>query len=292
MCRRIPCLAVLSSRLGCGGLSILSLAAGIAHASPPVLVLAVLRMVHGSGGPTYDIQLPLSGGTGVECRTVANGLTIVLSFDRICRRRRRGITGCQATVNGSPTFSGNTMSVALNAVGDAQTITLALSNVAKASSELMVPKNVVFRTLFGDVNANGLLSGSDVNIAKAALASNLGVTGGNFRSDVNANNSLSGSDVNLIKAAVSAGTNVAGGATSNTPPTVSTISNQQGVTGQPTSPVGFTVGDTESDPATLYVGATSNNQTVVPNANITITGTGASRRSISRLRQASRRTPK
>src|SRR5206468_10253646 len=121
------------------------------------------------------------------------------------------------------------------------------------------------------------LTGSDVSVAKVALASNLGVNGGNFRSDVNANGSLSGSDINFIKAAVAAGTTVAGGATANTAPTISTIANQQGVTGQPTSPVGFTVADAESDPATLYVGATSNNQTVVPNANIAISGTGASR---------------
>ncbi|HSV15972.1 MAG TPA: DUF1800 family protein, partial [Tepidisphaeraceae bacterium] len=257
-------------------LFILGLGASAAQATPPVLLSAVSRMTHSTAG-TFDVQLPLSGGTGVECRTVASGLTIVLTFDQAVVSGSAAVVPAAASVNGAPTFAGNTMTVKLNVTADAQTITLTLSNVANGASELLPSQAVTFRTLLGDVNANGLLSGSDVNIAKAAVAANVGVTSGNFRSDVNANGSLSGTDVNMIKAAVSAGTTVGGGATANTPPTISTIANQQAVTGQPMSPVGFTVGDAESDPSTIYVSATSSDLTTIPNANITFTGTGTSR---------------
>ena len=67
------------SQLLLAGLAFLFLAQ-TAHATPPQLLSAVSRMPHGVA--SFDIQLPLTAGTGVECRTLTNGLTIVLSFDQ------------------------------------------------------------------------------------------------------------------------------------------------------------------------------------------------------------------
>jgi hypothetical protein len=81
-------------------------------------------MIHGVAG-TFDVQLPLSGGTGVECRSIANGITIVLSFDQ-------PVTGGTAsaapgTAN-APSFNGNEMTVVLSGVGDVQTIALTVTD--------------------------------------------------------------------------------------------------------------------------------------------------------------------
>jgi hypothetical protein len=67
------------SQLLFAGLALFCIASA-AQSAPPQLVSAVSRMTQGTG--TFDIQLPLSGGTGVECRSLLNGLTIVLSFDQ------------------------------------------------------------------------------------------------------------------------------------------------------------------------------------------------------------------
>jgi hypothetical protein len=63
----------------------------------------------------------------------------------------------------------------------------------------------------------------------------------------------------------------------NDAPTISDIPDQ--ITSEDTSigPIGFTVGDVETPAASLTVSGTSSNQTLVPNANITFGGSGASR---------------
>src|SRR5207249_11334804 len=113
---------------------------------------------------------------------------------------------------------------------------------------------------------------------KAALAKHGVVNGSNFRCDITLNGVLSAADVNQVKAAVAIPpAQLAGGASPNTPPTISQVADQTGVTGQPTTPVGFTVGDAESDPSTLFVSGTSSNQAIVADANIAIAGTGTDR---------------
>jgi hypothetical protein len=59
-------------------------------------------------------------------------------------------------------------------------------------------------------------------------------------------------------------------------PSISDIPHQATPTNQPTSPIAFTIGDAET-PGSLVVTATSDNQTLLPNANIALGGAGANR---------------
>lgn len=63
----------------------------------------------------------------------------------------------------------------------------------------------------------------------------------------------------------------------NTAPAVGDIPNQTTYRDTLLGPVAFTVGDEETDPAELAVTAVSSNQTILPNANITLGGSGADR---------------
>ena len=63
----------------------------------------------------------------------------------------------------------------------------------------------------------------------------------------------------------------------NQPPTVSTIPTQTTPTNTATGAIPFTIGDFETATASLAVTATSNNQTLVPDANIVLGGSGPSR---------------
>jgi uncharacterized protein (DUF1800 family) len=261
--------------MGLSLLLFLSAAGPRAFATPPVLVSAVSRMSHASAG-SFDVMLPLSGGSGIECRSVAGGMLLVVTFDQAVTGGTAAVTGGTAAVVGNPTFSGSTMSVSLNGITDAQTFSLTLSNMTNAGNETLASAAVPFRTLFGDVNGDGALNGADVNICRAAVASSAPVNAGNFRSDVSVDGILNGSDVNQIRAAVAAGASVAGGPTYNTPPTISTIATQSVVTGTLMT-VGFTVGDAESPATALTVMVTSSDQVTIPNANISTSGTGASR---------------
>ena len=63
----------------------------------------------------------------------------------------------------------------------------------------------------------------------------------------------------------------------NDTPTLSNISKQTTRAGIPLGPIGFTVGDVESDPGTLVVTFGSSNQKLIPTSNIVLTGAGANR---------------
>ncbi len=249
--------------------------AGVVRATPPVLQSAVSRMVHGSAG-TFDVQLPLSGGTGIECRSVAAGMTLVLTFDQPISSGTAAVTAGTATL-GTTTLSGTTMTVTLTAVGPAQAVTVTASNVTNAGNEVLASVDVPFRVLLGDISGNGIVTSTDVNICRGAVATGLAVTGATFRSDITINGILTSTDVNLVRGQASVSATVAGPATFNTAPTISTVGNLSAVTGVTTSPVGFTVGDAESDPSTLGIVVTSSDQNTLPLSGIAVTGTGTSR---------------
>jgi uncharacterized protein (DUF1800 family) len=251
-------------------------AASLAGATPPNLVSAVSRMMHGSAG-TFDVQLPLQGRSGIECRSLDQGLTLVLTFDQPVKSGNASVVEGKAAIAPAPTFLDNTMTIHLGSIPDAQTLAVSVNRVSNAAGESSSSRRVRFRVLRGDVNASGTITAADVSICKTAITRGLPVNGATFRSDIDHNGVLDINDLNLIKAQSSSGPTVGGGTTANTPPTISSIAPQTAVSGQTMTPVGFTVGDAESDPSTLTVTATSSDQTIVTNANISLGGSGASR---------------
>jgi hypothetical protein len=63
----------------------------------------------------------------------------------------------------------------------------------------------------------------------------------------------------------------------NAAPTISDVGNQSTTSGVATPPIAFTIGDLETPAADLTVTATSSNTALVPDANIALEGSGASR---------------
>ena len=246
-----------------------------AEATAPVLLSAVSRMTHGSAG-TFDVQLPLTGGSGIECRSVSNGMLVVMTFDQPVHAGTALVTTGTAAVSGTPTFSNYTMSVSLTGMTDAQTFALSVSNVLNAANETLTTASVPFRTLYGDFNGDGVLNATDASRQRAVIAAGQ-MNAGTFRCDLNVDGILNATDAARERAAVAAGNAVAGGPTANTPPTISQIADQTVTTGTAMSPVGFTVADNESDPSLLAVTASSSDQLTIPNNSIAVTGTGASR---------------
>ena len=90
---------------------------------------AVSRKTHGAAGD-FDIDLPLSGEPGVECRTGgANGdFTIVVTFTNNIVSGTPSVTEGTGNIVSSP-ISDNTMTINLTGVTDIQQITVTLNNV-------------------------------------------------------------------------------------------------------------------------------------------------------------------
>ena len=172
----------------------------------PVAQSAVSRKMHGAAG-TFDVDLGVSGPPGIECRSggPTNDYTIVTIFAN------------PVTVNGSPqaqvisgtgtvgsggvsnggmvTVSGNTVTIPLTNVANAQTITVRLNSVNSSANV-----DIAMSVLVGDVNGNAAVNASDVSQTKASIGQTPDAT--NFRSDVNANGSINASDTSIIKANV------------------------------------------------------------------------------------------
>jgi hypothetical protein len=145
------------------------------------LVSAASKLTHGSAG-TFSIDMPLSGPSGVEDR-VASTYNAVFTFDTAVTSGQVQIVSGTATA-GTPTFSGNTMTVPLTGVSNEQIVTIRVKNINGGGGQTDVP----FGFLIADVTANRTVDKPDFNSIVAANGQP--VSSANFRNDVDANGSI------------------------------------------------------------------------------------------------------
>jgi uncharacterized protein (TIGR02597 family) len=166
------------------------------NSMPVRAAAAVSRKTHGSAG-AFDIDLPLAGTPGVECRDSGGNHTIVFTFPAPVTVSGAAVTSGTAAV-GAPVLSeaGSKVTVHLTGVATIQRITVTLLGV----SDGLNLNDVAVRmgVLPGDTNGNGEVNASDIGQTKSQ--SGQAITAANFRQDVNANGTMSSSDVGLIKA--------------------------------------------------------------------------------------------
>jgi hypothetical protein len=180
--------------------------------TPLVASSAVSRKTHGGAGD-YDIALALTGTPTVECRSGGgtNDYTLIVSFDsgvavagvpQAQLISGSGIIGSNGVGNGGMvTVAGNTVTVPLTNIANAQTIQVRLNGVrnGNATANIVIPMSV----LVGDVNGNGTVNAADVSVCKSHIGEPISAT--NFRSDVNTNGAINAADEAIIKAHLGTG---------------------------------------------------------------------------------------
>ena len=164
--------------------------------APLQLMSAVSRKTHGAAG-TFDVPLPLSGTPGLECRSSGGNHTLVFTFSNNVTAGSASVTAGTGSVSGSPSFSGNAMTVNLTGVTDVQQITVTLSGVTDSSAQILPDTSVSMNMLIGDTTGNKSVNASDVSQTKGQSGAT--VTASNFRTDVTVNGVLNASDVSLVK---------------------------------------------------------------------------------------------
>jgi hypothetical protein len=161
-------------------------------------VQVVSRKTHGNAG-TFDVDLPLNGSTGIECRSggATNDYMLVFTFTNNVSVQGASLTSGNGTVTNF-TVVANQVTVNLTAVKNAQTIIVTLKNVSDGlnTSDLQATMGV----LLGDVNGNKAVSNGDVSLVQSQVAQT--VTSSNFREDLNANGIISNGDVSITQAQV------------------------------------------------------------------------------------------
>lgn len=165
------------------------------------------RKTHGAAG-NFDIDLPLTGTPGIECRTggPTNDHAIVVTFSRGVTvsgnpqaevTSGTGMIGSDGMSNGGMVFvNGSVVTVPLTNVLNAQTIEVTIYGVQAScgpSSDFVIPMSL----LTGDTTANGIVNSSDIAQTKGQVGRP--ITSSNFREDVTIGGVINASDVAVVK---------------------------------------------------------------------------------------------
>jgi hypothetical protein len=166
--------------------------------TPPALPTpsqVVSRMLH--AGVPFDVNLPLTGTAGVECRSGGgtNDYQVVFTFPGNVTFTSAAVTAGTGSVSSSSGSGTTTVTVNLTGITNAQRITVTLSavNNGSATADVSVPMGV----LVGDSNGDGTVNSADIGQAKSQSGNT--VDASNFRQDVNLDGNINASDIGLVK---------------------------------------------------------------------------------------------
>jgi len=166
-------------------------------------ITAGSRMTHGGAG-TFDIDLPLVGTPGIECRNSLSGNSykVVFTF----ANPLTSVAGVSATATGGPqpgatgnidNIDAHRYIVNLTGVSNAQSTTIALSNVQDSDVNSRSIVQATMGVLLGDVNATGRVDVNDVfQVRQQSLQP---LNSSNFRMDVDASGRIDVNDVFTVR---------------------------------------------------------------------------------------------
>jgi hypothetical protein len=169
---------------------------------PPVQLTGVVsQKVHGTAG-TFGVNLPLTGNPGIECRSggTNSNYTLVFSFTNPIRSVGGvSVTSGTGSVASSNIDSNNAHNyiVNLTGVGNAQIITVKLSNVADSAGDFSSAISASMGVLIGDVTGDGRVNSADVTAVKQKT--HQPVSQSNFRDDVNADGVIDSRDATIVR---------------------------------------------------------------------------------------------
>ncbi len=227
-----------------------------AVSSDQVLIPDANLVLGGSGANRTITVTPAANQTGIAT------ITINVSDGAIAAVEMFTVT-VNSAANTAPTISNildqtimvNTATGALAfTIGDAETLPNALMVSATSNNTTLIP------------NANLVLGGTDAN-RTITITPAANQTGSAVITVTVSDGSLSVSDTFTVTV----------NAPGNTAPTISDILDQTVAVNTATGALAFTIGDAETAANALTVSATSNNTTLIPNANLVLGGTDANR---------------
>ncbi len=163
-----------------------------------VPVSAVSRKTHSFAG-TFDVDLPLLGNSGIECRSggASGNHTVVIDFSVPVTVTSASVTPGAGGSGSVQSFTVNNSEVTVNLtnVSNAQTLSVNLIGVTGGSNsgDVSVPMSV----LVGDTNADRFCDAVDVSQTKSQSGKAVGLT--NFREDVNVDGFIDAVDTSLVK---------------------------------------------------------------------------------------------
>ncbi|PZR72447.1 MAG: hypothetical protein DLM52_12845, partial [Chthoniobacterales bacterium] len=163
------------------------------------LIRAVSRLTHGSAG-AFDVDLPLTGAPGVECRRGNGAFMLVFKFTNNLFSGTATVTKGSGSVSGVPTISGNTMTIKLAGVTDAQRLTVTVTNIIDAYGQTLASTAVSMTVLLGDVTGDGRVDSGDLTVVRN-LSVSIPKDATRARADVNCSGRIDSGDGTIVRGA-------------------------------------------------------------------------------------------
>ena len=184
----------VTANAGCGGYTLDI--AGLCRIAPtPTSVVS--RKLH--AGTPFDINMPLVGTSGVECRRGTgaglNNHQLRVTFANPPTVGGVAVASSDGLATASQSVSGNVVTVNLAAVADTQVLSVALINTMSGSNVGTV--NIPVGILLGDTNGDRTVNAGDSTQTKNRSGQPTDAT--NFRSDVNEDGTVNSGDSLLVK---------------------------------------------------------------------------------------------
>ena len=182
-----------------GELYLTDIGNGSVYKLSPMLVSAASRKLH--AGTPLDINLPLTGTRGVECRSggASGDFTMVFNFALpLSSVGGRSITAGAGTISSAAIGpDARQYIVNLTGVSNAQYLTVTLTNVVDVAGNTSSSLSATMGILYGDTTNNGAVNSSDVTDTQSQ--SGQSVTASNCRHDVTVNGAINSSDVTTVQ---------------------------------------------------------------------------------------------
>lgn len=169
----------------------------------PITPLQVAsRKQHGASGPFFNVNMPITLGPGIECRTPGgnNTYSVIYTFDRPVSSAD-GVSLTQG-MGGSPTISAgplaNQLTVSLPQINNTgQHLIIALNGIHDAQSNTLAGMSSRMDVLIGDINASKRTDNGDaIQVRNNSGAS---VTLATFRADVNSSGRIDNGDAIVVR---------------------------------------------------------------------------------------------
>jgi PKD repeat protein len=170
-------------------------------AATPPLSSVVSRKMHGD--TTYDVNLPLEGTRGIECRTGASAGDHQLVFTFVndlvnADAITASITSGTGSVSSSaPGADPKEYLVNLTGVANQQNIIVTLTGVQDSAGNSGPVVSPQMGVLIGDVNGSGRVDAADVSSVRQQTLQS--ITSDNFRDDLNTSGRIDAADVSVAR---------------------------------------------------------------------------------------------
>ncbi|MDQ6623791.1 MAG: hypothetical protein M3Y86_09980 [Verrucomicrobiota bacterium] len=158
-------------------------------------ITALSRKTHGAAG-AFDVNLPLSGTPGVECRSGGPSGThqVVVTFPApVSASNPRVLSGSGSVAS----FSAAGSQVTLNLTGVANSQRLMLAVTAAENGGSAADVTIPMAVLLGDTNGDGTVNAGDS--LQTRSRSGAGIDPTTFRSDVNTDGAINAGDGTIVR---------------------------------------------------------------------------------------------